>query len=289
MRIFFLLFMTNAATVCLFLCFQLIYLKLTALLFPTSDFRHPVTTPALLYISQALTKVHTVFSVFIICVFASNGVSPSLILFESSPPPLISHLFLCAFSPDKKKLSIYICLKRFLIIHYKLSRSQQLYEVFFWCSVFSTNAMVIPVCVFPPWSVHPQCPVRSLQDVTSGLVLCCLAVEYVSFSKRFLPELINFLAGTLHLAVQDKTSIGSCTLTFNNTFPHACVGARWHRLWHCVAGYTVVPPFRPSGKCSDLLVLSDSESCKSWNKKSLPLSATQHLELKSDLDRDHHR
>lgn len=140
---------------------MLVYLKVTALLFPTSDFRHPVTTPALLYISQALTK----------------------------------------------------------------------------------------------------CPVRSLQDLTTGLVLCCLAVEYVSFSKRFLPELINFLAGTLHLAVQDKTALG----------------------------YTVVPPFRPSGKSSDLLVLSDSESSKSWSKKSLPLSATQHLELKTDLDRDHHR
>uniref|UniRef100_A0AAQ5XFW2 NOP14 nucleolar protein homolog (yeast) n=1 Tax=Amphiprion ocellaris TaxID=80972 RepID=A0AAQ5XFW2_AMPOC len=120
---------------------MLIYLKVTALLFPTSDFRHPVTTPALLYISQTLTK----------------------------------------------------------------------------------------------------CPVRSLQDVTSGLFLCCLAVEYISFSKRFLPELINFLSGTLHLAVQDKTSLG----------------------------YTVVPPFRPSGKYSDLLVLSASESCKSWSKKSL--------------------
>lgn len=44
--------------------------------------------------------------------------------------------------------------------------------------------------------------------MTSGLVLCCLALEYVSFSKRFLPELVNFLAGTLHLAVQDKTSLG---------------------------------------------------------------------------------
>ncbi|KAM6901193.1 nucleolar protein 14 [Lycodopsis pacificus] len=140
---------------------MLIYLKVTALLFPTSDFRHPVSTPALLYISQALTK----------------------------------------------------------------------------------------------------CPVRSLQDVTSGLALCCLGVEYVTFSKRFLPELINFLSGTLHLAVQDKTSLG----------------------------YTVVPPFRPSGKCSDLLVLSDSESCKSWIKKSLPLSATQRLELRNELDRDHHR
>ncbi|XP_047227740.1 nucleolar protein 14 [Girardinichthys multiradiatus] len=140
---------------------MLVYLKVAALLFPTSDFRHPVTTPALLYISQTLTK----------------------------------------------------------------------------------------------------CPVRSLQDLTSGLVLCCLAVEYVSFSKRFLPELINFLSGTLQLAVQDKAS----------------------------TGFMVVPPFKPSGKHSDLLVLSNSQSCRSWSKKNLPLSATQQLELKRDLDRDHYR
>lgn len=51
----------------------------------------------------------------------------------------------------------------------------------------------------------------------SGLVLCCLAVEYVSFSRRFLPELINFLVGILHLAVQDKTSLGMSSLMFYNT------------------------------------------------------------------------
>ncbi|XP_020498691.2 nucleolar protein 14 [Labrus bergylta] len=140
---------------------MLVYLKVTALLFPTSDFRHPVTTPALLYISLNLTKV----------------------------------------------------------------------------------------------------PVRSLQDVTKCLVLCCLAVEYFSFSKRFMPELINFLVGMLQLAVQDKTSLG----------------------------YTMVPPFRPSAKCSELLVLSDSGSSKSWSKKRLQLSATERLELNTDLDRDHHR
>lgn len=140
---------------------MLIYLKLTAQLFPTSDFRHPVTTPALLYISQALTK----------------------------------------------------------------------------------------------------CPVRSLQDVTIGLVLGCLAVEYISFSKRFLPELVNFLLGILHIAVKEKQSLG----------------------------YNVVPPFRPVGKHCDLLVLSDAAACKSWSKKAIPLSAVQHQDLRSELEKDHHR
>lgn len=49
--------------------------------------------------------------------------------------------------------------------------------------------------------------------MTSGLLLCCLAVEYVSFSKRFLPELINFLLGILHLAVRDKTTLGTTSGT----------------------------------------------------------------------------
>ena len=126
---------------------------------------------------------------------------------------------------------------------------------------------------------------RSLQDVTSGLVLCCLAVEYVSFSKRFLPELVNFLAGTLHLAVPDKTSLGISSLICGSK--RGPLGVLADKL--CVAGYTVVPPFRLSGKYSNLLVLSDSESSKSWSKKCIPLSATQDLDLKNDLDRDHHR
>lgn len=41
---------------------MLVLLKIAALLFPSSDFRHPVMTPAFLYISQALTRV---------CVFLS--------------------------------------------------------------------------------------------------------------------------------------------------------------------------------------------------------------------------
>ena len=39
------------------LSFQLIYLKIAGILFPTSDFWHPVVTPALLCLSQLLTKV----------------------------------------------------------------------------------------------------------------------------------------------------------------------------------------------------------------------------------------
>uniref|UniRef100_A0A4W4DNP6 Nucleolar protein 14 n=1 Tax=Electrophorus electricus TaxID=8005 RepID=A0A4W4DNP6_ELEEL len=140
---------------------MLVYLKIVALLFPTSDFRHPVTTPAFLYISQALTK----------------------------------------------------------------------------------------------------CPVVSLEGTLSGLLLCCLAVEFVSLSRRFIPELINFLLGLLHLAV-----------------PSDPCGR--------VLGYRVVPPFRQQGKARELLLVRDPEASYSWRKKPLPLTLTNIL---TELQRDHYR
>ncbi|KZT71550.1 Nop14-like protein [Daedalea quercina L-15889] len=43
--------------------------------------------------------------------------------------------------------------------------------------------------------------VRSLQDLTSGLFLCTLFLQYEQLSKRFVPEAVNFLANAvLHLA-----------------------------------------------------------------------------------------
>ncbi|XP_036385181.1 nucleolar protein 14 [Megalops cyprinoides] len=140
---------------------MLVYLKITALLFPTSDFRHPVVTPAMVYLIQALSK----------------------------------------------------------------------------------------------------CPVTSLEDVTSGLVLCCLALEYVALSQRFVPELINFLLGVLHLAVPDKRSLG----------------------------YPVVPPFRAAGKSCDLLVLSNAEAAESWSRTPLPLSSVRGLKLQDEPERDRYR
>nr|XP_023649092.1 nucleolar protein 14 [Paramormyrops kingsleyae]XP_023649093.1 nucleolar protein 14 [Paramormyrops kingsleyae]XP_023649094.1 nucleolar protein 14 [Paramormyrops kingsleyae] len=140
---------------------MLIYLKIVALLFPTSDFRHPVTTPALVYISQLLTK----------------------------------------------------------------------------------------------------CPITSLEEVTGGLILCCLTLEYVTLSQRFVPELVSYLLGILHLAVRDKGSLG----------------------------YRVVPPFRLTGRHCDLLVTSDAAHAESWSRIPLPMSGAQSLKLKDDLERDHYK
>uniref|UniRef100_A0A2K6GVY8 NOP14 nucleolar protein n=1 Tax=Propithecus coquereli TaxID=379532 RepID=A0A2K6GVY8_PROCO len=121
----------------------LIYLKIVGLLFPTSDFWHPVVTPALVCMSQLLTK----------------------------------------------------------------------------------------------------CPVLSLQDVVKGLFVCCLFLEYVSLSQRFIPELVNYILGILYIATPNKQS----------------------------QGYALVHPFRARGKNSELLLVSDREDMATWQRSSLSL------------------
>ncbi|XP_037685226.1 nucleolar protein 14 [Choloepus didactylus] len=139
----------------------LLYLKLTGMFFPTSDFRHPVATPALVCMSQLLTK----------------------------------------------------------------------------------------------------CPVLSLQDVLKGLFVCCMFLEYVSLSQRFVPELINFLLGILYMATPNKQS----------------------------RGYTLVHPFRAHGKNSQLLCVSDREDVATWQRRGLPLPQVNGLRAPSRTEANHTR
>ncbi|KAM4709591.1 nucleolar protein 14 [Discoglossus pictus] len=137
----------------------MVYLKITSVLFPTSDFRHPVVTPAMIVMSQLLTK----------------------------------------------------------------------------------------------------CSISSLEDVVAGLYICCLFLEYVSLSQRFIPEMINFLLGTLHLATPNSEA----------------------------AGYVLVPPFKSHGKNSELLLVVNKEDINTWVKKGLPLAAINGLHQCSKLEANH--
>ncbi|NWV96408.1 NOP14 protein, partial [Machaerirhynchus nigripectus] len=139
----------------------LIYLKIISLLFPTSDFWHPVVTPAFMYMSQLLTK----------------------------------------------------------------------------------------------------CRITTLQDVIKGLFICCLFLEYVSLSRRFVPELINFLLGVLHISLPKNQA----------------------------QGYTVVHPFTPVGKNLELLLVCDKEDLKSWEKQNVPLSIVTRLKETSKTEINHIR
>lgn len=68
-------------------------------------------------------------------------------------------------------------------------------------------------------------PVNHGRDVAAGLFLCNLCLEYVSLSKRYIPEVINFLQGIMFLAIAKESG---------KIEP-------------------VVPPFKPVGKHINLL------------------------------------
>ncbi|KAJ7403336.1 Nucleolar protein 14 [Pitangus sulphuratus] len=105
------------------------------------------------------------------------------------------------------------------------------------------------------------CRITTLQDVIKGLFICCLFLEYVSLSRRFVPELINFLLGVLHISLPKKQA----------------------------QGYTVVHPFTPVGKNLELLLVCDKEDLESWQKQNLPLGIVTRLKETSRTEMNHIR
>uniref|UniRef100_M3YHK5 NOP14 nucleolar protein n=1 Tax=Mustela putorius furo TaxID=9669 RepID=M3YHK5_MUSPF len=106
-----------------------------------------------------------------------------------------------------------------------------------------------------------KCPVLSLQDVVKGLFVCCVFLDYVSLSRRFIPELVNFLLGILYIASPNK----------------------------CGRGYTLVHPFRASGKNSELLVVSDEEDKATWQRRGLSLHWAYRLKAQNKTEANHTR
>ncbi|XP_048448596.1 nucleolar protein 14-like [Rhincodon typus] len=115
------------------------------------------------------------------------------------------------------------------------------------------HAVVTPALVYMS-QIVTKCSVTVLRDVAAGLFVCCLFLDYVSLSKRLVPEVINFLVGILHMAVPRKSTLG----------------------------YTLVPPFKSSAKSSDLMVVKDKMAAESWEMKPLPISQIQRVEQQDE-------
>lgn len=106
-----------------------------------------------------------------------------------------------------------------------------------------------------------KCPVLSLHDVVKGLFVCCMFLDYVSLSRRFIPELVNFLLGILYIATPNKHG----------------------------QGYTLVHPFRASGKNSELLLVSDEEDTATWQRTGLSLRWASGLKAQTKTEANHTR
>lgn len=76
-----------------------------------------------------------------------------------------------------------------------------------------------------------RCRLHSRADIASGLFLCTVAIEYGQLSLRFLPAVLNFLAGVLFVSIPKRP----------------------------VHALRVVPPFQSATDQNSLLVLGDED------------------------------
>ncbi|XP_002742430.1 nucleolar protein 14-like [Saccoglossus kowalevskii] len=105
------------------------------------------------------------------------------------------------------------------------------------------HSVVTPTVLFMS-QVLTHCQPTCCHDVAVGLFVCNLFFQYVSLSKRYVPEVVNYLYGVLFLSVQKSNS----------------------KL------YPVIPPFKPFSKYSHILVLEDTEKTSQKDVARISLS-----------------
>lgn len=94
-------------------------------------------------------------------------------------------------------------------------------------SVSDFRHTIASPCVIFISQILTRSRVLNRSDISSGLFLVTVLLEYTQLSKRFLPAALNFLAGVLYLAIRKRS----------------------------VQQLRVVPPFKSEGEASSLLVL----------------------------------
>ncbi|XP_050310723.1 nucleolar protein 14 homolog [Anthonomus grandis grandis] len=116
----------------------------------------------------------------------------------------------------------------------------KLVSLFFSTSDFR-HQIVTPCFMFMEQMLR-TCKVKEPKDISYGLFVCTLVLEYTALSKRFLPSTITFLSGILHMAIPKKS----------------------------VKIIKVVPPFKPL--CTDLVLTetyNDSQPPQKFNVANL--------------------
>ncbi|XP_066598447.1 nucleolar protein 14 homolog isoform X2 [Prorops nasuta] len=93
------------------------------------------------------------------------------------------------------------------------------------------HPIVSPCLVFMS-QILLRCRVRNRRDLSKGLYLCTIILEYTTLSKRFAPSVINFLRGILYTATPK----------------------------HLLQAVKVIPPFKTLGDYSNLLILDDDRT-----------------------------
>ncbi|XP_046609585.1 nucleolar protein 14 [Neodiprion virginianus] len=107
------------------------------------------------------------------------------------------------------------------------------------------HPVVTPAIVFMS-EILTRCHVRSRSDISKGLFICTLVLEYTLLSKRFSPSVINFLRGVIHMSTPKPS----------------------------VQVIKTIPPFKCIGELSNLLVVDTDQTKFKINPESNLMLAT---------------
>lgn len=113
-------------------------------------------------------------------------------------------------------------------------------------SVSDFRHTIVSPCVILISHMLSRCRVQNRRDISLGLFLVTVVMDYTQLSKRFLPAAVNFLTGVLYLCVPKRP----------------------------IQQMKVIPPFKSSGPASSLLAIAT---------KAKKLKLTNHLLSAQDL------
>ena len=125
--------------------------------------------------------------------------------------------------------------------------------------IFPTSDFRHPVvtpCLIFMSQILLRCRVRNKVDISKGLFICTLVLEYTVLSKRFAPSVINFLRGVIYVSTPK----------------------------HLIQGIKMIPPFKAIGEFSNLLVLEDDQTDLEIDPSGALMRASDLIHGESDDD-----
>ncbi|XP_076625217.1 nucleolar protein 14 homolog l(3)07882 [Colletes latitarsis] len=126
--------------------------------------------------------------------------------------------------------------------------------------IFPTSDFRHPVvtpCLIFMSQILLRCRVRNKVDISKGLFICTLVLEYTLLSKRFAPSVINYLRGVIYVSIPK----------------------------HVIQGMKIIPPFKRMGELSNLLIVNENQTDLDIDPSSTLMKAADliHGELDDDF------
>ncbi|XP_043588094.1 nucleolar protein 14 homolog [Bombus pyrosoma] len=117
------------------------------------------------------------------------------------------------------------------------------------------HSVITPCAIFMS-EILFRCRIKNKIDISKGLFICTLILEYTVLSKRFAPSVINFLRGIVYVSTPA----------------------------HLIQGIKIIPPFKTIGNSRNLLILDEDHAKFDINPSNIYMKASDLIDGPIDDD-----